>query len=176
MKARYLADVIEIGKAFQRSVRLEKDTERDEGESEYILTSTGARDAQEGRGQSRRFVDRASLDTYRPVWSREIGLCSLSRSIVLLGGAPSKYAFKQLREVEPRLAEKLSGFGLRPTAKRFLPVLLTARCAPAVKCLAEALRNALASLPRQKAGPLIVELSRYCTSADSSARGGHPCV
>lgn len=168
MKARSLSQVIEIGKSFQRSVRLEKDTERDGAESGYILTQTA-------RETLRKVVDSLDDSSTERAWTLTgpYGVGKSAFAVYLarlfcLSGAPSKHAFNQLREIEPRLAEKLSGFGVKPT-KRFLPVLTTARRAPAIKCLAEAFRDALKSLPPRKAQPLIVEFSRVCTSADSSA-------
>ena len=160
--------MIEIGKSFHRSVRLEKDTESDSAESSYILTQTA-------RETLRKVVDSLDDSSTERAWTLTgpYGVGKSAFAVYLarlfcLSGAPSKHAFNQLREIEPQLAEKLSGFGVKPT-KRFLPVLLTARRAPAIKCLAEAFRDALKSLPPRKAEPLVVEFSRVCTSVDSSA-------
>jgi len=171
MKARCLGDVVEIGKSFQRSVRLERDSGGDRGASEYILTPTA-------RETLKKIVDSLEPSSTERSWTltgpygvgKSAFAVYLSR-VLCAGGATAKQALKQLRQVEPRLADKLSAFLAHGNSKQFLPVLLTARRAPAVKCLAEALRDALAALPRRKAGALLLELSQACTSADSSGAG-----
>lgn len=168
MRSRFVSEVIEIKKAFQRSVRLERDTENGGGESTYILTQT----ARETLGK---VVDSLQNSSTERAWTLT-GPYGVGKSafavyltrLLSLDGAQTKQAFKQLRQIEPRLAEKLSEFGVGPK-KRFLPVLLTARRAPAIKCLAEAFRDALGSIPNRKAGSLIAEFSRICSSADSTA-------
>lgn len=139
-------EYLEVARCFQRSVNLEKDYRGSLHNGEYIVTPTaleslhrlaeGLADASPSRAWTITGPYGVGKSAFAVFLTRL--LCSADRSGYL--------AREQLRKAAPDLAAKLDDLEIcRNGAKGYLPILITARRAPAPTCIAEGVVEALKS-------------------------------
>jgi hypothetical protein len=166
-----LSECIEVRGRFRRSIHLEKDFFAASTNGDYIVTPT-AREA------LHRLAEGMRNDSPFRAWTLTgpygVGKSAFAVFLTRLFcdvGKHGQQALRQLEEADPRLADEIRKLGLFGTrSKGFLPVLATARRAPASKCLAESILTAASS---SQSGKLSASV-RNLTEELKIQRNGHP--
>ena len=167
---RALSDCIEIRQRFLRSVNLEKDYEADSQNGDYILTPTAIQIL-------RRVADGLSPSSPYRAWT-VTGPYGVGKSafavfltrVLCQRGSMGTAVWRQLEQADPGLAQDLRSKGYDANgSKGMLPLLLTARRAPAAMCLAEGVQCALSRLKGARARTL----SREADILLKNVRKGH---
>jgi hypothetical protein len=152
---RTLSTCVSIRRQFLRSVNLEKDYQSTSQNTDYIVTPTS-------RQILRRVAEGLSAgSTYRawtitgPYGVGKSAFAVFLTKILCHGVAGSEAARRQLREADSVLAKELSQ--KTGTGKGFVPVVITARRAPAALCLAEGIRDSASWIKATQARSIIAE-------------------
>lgn len=133
-----LAECVQVRGRFRRSTQLEKDFAAASKDRGYILTSTA-------RDTLRRIVDSLKSGNTSGAWTLTgpygVGKSAFAVFLTQLfcGSAEQRLnAIQQVEDVDKALAKRLRELNLFDgSGSAFLPVLATARRAPASKCVAE---------------------------------------
>lgn len=155
-----LDECVEVIGRFRRSINLEKDFGSASQNGDYIITPT-ARDA------LRRLAEGIGSPSPSRAWTLTgpygVGKSAFAVFLTRLFCSSDKQgqqARQHLQEVDPHLAAQLRNTGLfRKNSKGFLPILATARRAPASKCLAEGIVAAASSTHNKKIQSSVRELT-----------------
>jgi hypothetical protein len=142
-----LAERIEVGQRFLRSVSLEKDYPGTDLNGDYIVTPP-AREALQ------RLADGLVSNSPARAWTLTgpygVGKSSFAVFLTRVMCADSthgKAACRELAEADPRLAKRVGEIVAgRNEKKGMLPILVTARRAPASQCIAEGILSSLSSI------------------------------
>ena len=146
-----LSSCIKVGRRYLRSVHLEKDYSVDREGGDYIVTPTA-------REVLHRIADGLEVNASCRAWTLT-GPYGVGKSafgvflsqLLCARGQRWEKARALLRDADPALAQELSELPASdPTQKGMLPVLVTARRAPAPVCLAEGIASALAHCRSRK--------------------------
>jgi hypothetical protein len=166
-----LSEYVEVRGRFRRSIHLEKDFVAAFHNGDYIVTPT-AREAlrrlSEGIGNASPYRAWTLTGPYG------VGKSAFAVFLTHLFCSPGKQGQqtrRQLKDADPHLATQLRALGMFDTrSKGFLPVLATARRAPASKCLAEGIVAAASSMPNKKIRGSVQDLAEVL----KSQRNGQP--
>ena len=152
---RALSTCVSIRRQFLRSVNLEKDYQSTCQNADYIVTPTS-------RQILRRVAEGLSEgSTYRswtitgPYGVGKSAFAVFLTKALCHGVAGSEATRRHLREADPVLAKDL--FQKTGTGKGFVPVVITARRAPAALCLVEGIRDSASWIKASQARPIIAE-------------------
>jgi len=167
---RPISDYVEVTGRFRRSVNLDKDY-RGSQNGDYIVTPTALE-------TMHRLAEGLAQDSPARAWTVTgpygVGKSAFAEFVARLlcsTDAAGAAAREQLRQVDPGLAVELADRGIGENGSRgFLPVLVTARRAPAPQCLAEAI---IASLRMDKNAKL-KSIARKLTSELAETPEGRP--
>ena len=155
-KRTMISDFIRVKGRYKRSANLEKDFYQANQNGEYIVTPTGCevvRRLSEGMGNGSPF--RAWTLT-GPYGAGKSAFAVFLTSLFSSKEGQSRQARYQLGQADPMLSAQLTNSGLIETdTNGFLPILITARRAPASKCLAEGIISAAASIDSGRENPSI---------------------
>lgn len=173
MSGPLLADCIVVPSRFLRSMNLEKDYGSARANGGYIVTPNA-------RAVLRRVAEGLSCNSTYRAWTLTgpygVGKSAFALYLTRLlcdGRASGRLAWRQLQDVDPPLAkelkEKLST--LKGRRRRFLPVLLTARRAPAALCFAQAIQPRLDEMEGEDTTRLASDVRRFIKDV---TRGGQP--
>lgn len=135
---RLIADCLDVTGRFRRSAHLEKDYSNFSQNGEYIITPTT-------REALRRLAEGLPKNSTSRAWTLTgpYGVGKSAFAVFLTRflcseGETGKKARGQIKEADPLLHEQMVDLGMtRGNAKRFLPILITSRRAPAPQCLTE---------------------------------------
>ncbi len=161
-----LADCIEIGGRFLRSVNLEKDFAADMPNGEYVVTPTARQilgqlaDGLESHATGRAWTVTGPFGVGKSAFSVFLTklLCS--------EGPSGTAALRKLKKVDPPLGHKFERIRQRwHDQKPMFPVLLTARRAPASVCLLEAIAAACSEFRGQAFSQLAEKAERLLKTA-----------
>ena len=144
-----LSECIEIRRRFLRSVNLEKDYEAGGQNGDYIVTPTA-------RHILGRISEGLSTESTYRAWTVTgpygVGKSAFAVFLTRLlcqHGAEGIAAWKQLKQADPALAKELATRGRgSKESNGLLPVLFTARRAPASVCLLEGVQSGLSLLKK----------------------------
>ena len=141
---RLINEHLEVARRFTRSVNLERDYRDALQDGEYIVTPTALESLHRlAEGLAASSPSRAWTITGPYGVGKSAFAVFLTRLLCSTGQAGRRVR-EQLRRTDPELAGELEGRDNRPKgAKGFLPVLVTARRAPAPTCIAEGIIAAL---------------------------------
>lgn len=142
--ARPIGDYLEVARRFTRSINLEKDYRGASQNGEYILTPTALESLH-------RLAEGLVNDSPSRAWTITgpygVGKSAFAVFVTRLlcsTGKPGLGARTQLKRTDPELAAELDHRQIcQDGMKGFLPVLITARRAPASTCIAEGIIAAL---------------------------------
>ncbi len=146
---RTLSECIEIRRRFLRSVNLEKDYEAGGQNGDYIVTPTA-------RHILGRISEGLSTESTYRAWTVTgpygVGKSAFAVFLTRLlcqHGAEGIAAWKQLKQADPTLAKELVTKGRESKGSNgMLPVLFTARRAPATVCLLEGIQSGLSLIKK----------------------------
>lgn len=168
---RPLSDYVEVAHRFRRSVNLDKDYRGKQQNGEYVVTSNTV-------GAVRRLAEGFPENSPARAWTIT-GPYGVGKSAFavftahLLCGTDEagSTAREQLRQAAPDVAAALADQGICQNGSHgFLPVLVTARRAPASQCLAEGLIAAL----RAQRSPKLKSVARKLETESAAVPGGTP--
>jgi hypothetical protein len=163
-------EYLEVARCFQRSVNLEKDYRSSQQNGEYIVTPTaleslhrlieGLADGSPSRAWTITGPYGVGKSAFAVFLTRV--LCSANRS--------GSLAREQLSKAAPDLTVKLDDLDIwRNGAKGFVPILITARRAPAPSSIAEGIVEALKSDKSQKLKNIAEKLTASLALATNGA-------
>ncbi len=144
-----LADSIEIGGRFLRSLNLEKDFSADIQNGEYVVTPAA-------RQILRQLAERLEGNSTGRAWTITgpygVGKSSFGVFLTRLlcsEGQPGASAARKLKEVDPLRGHEFERIRKRPSGRKLMfPILVTARRVPASVCLLEAIASACSESKR----------------------------
>jgi len=144
--AQPIGDFIEVGRRFRRSINIEKDYRAALQNGDYIVTPTA-------REVLQRLTEGLGRGAHSRAWTVTgpygVGKSAFAVFLTRLfcsGEETGSTARIQLKKADPQLAIQLSELEVcRDHRKGMLPILVTARRAPAPRCIAEGIISALSS-------------------------------
>ncbi len=139
-----ISDYVEVTSRFRRSVNLEKDYLARAQNGDYIVTPTALETLHRlAEGIAENSPARAWTVT-GPFGVGKSAFAEFTASVLCSPDEAGAAAREQLRQVDPELAVQLADRGICANGSRgFLPVLVTARRAPAPQCIAESIIGTL---------------------------------
>lgn len=166
-----IADYIEIAGQFRRSAHLEKDYRGESQNGEYILTPTALESVSRLKeGLASNSASRAWTIT-GPYGVGKSSFAVFLTRLLCSTGPTALHAEQLIRSSAPDLSAELSALKIwRRGKKRFLPILVTARRAPASVCIAEGITAALLAEPSRK----LRMLGQKLRAVTKSRRDGSP--
>lgn len=168
---RPLSDYVEVAQRFRRSVNLDKDYRTQQQNGEYVVTSNTV-------GALRRLAEGLPTNSPARAWTIT-GPYGVGKSAFAVFAArvlcgtdeTGVIAREQIRQAAPDVAAALTDHGIGQKGNQgFLPVLVTARRAPASQCLAEGLIAAL----RAQRSPKLKSVARKLETESESIPAGTP--
>ena len=161
-----ISDYVEVTSRFRRSVNLEKDYRAGQSNGNYIVTPTALETLH-------RLAEGLAEDSSARAWTvtgpfgvGKSAFGEFAASVFCSHDAPGVTAREQLRQVNPGLLVELADRGIGENGSRgFLPVLLTARRAPAPQCIAEGIIGALRNGRNTKLNAVARKLKREWAEA-----------
>ena len=168
--ARPISEYLEVGRRFRRSVNIEKDYRGTLQNGEYIATPTAL-------GALHRLAEGLEDGSPSRAWTITgpygVGKSAFAVFLTRVLCSTEKHgvaARERLRQTDPELSLELTNLEVcQNGARGFLPVLVTARRAPAPNCIAEGL---VAALKSEKTGKLTTagrSLSRKLKAATNGS-------
>jgi hypothetical protein len=141
---RSISDYVEVTSRFRRSVNLEKDYLVREESGDYIVTPTALETLHRlAEGIAENSPARAWTVT-GPFGVGKSAFAEFTANVLCSPDDAGAATREQLRQVDPELAVQLADRGICTNGSRgFLPVLVTARRAPAAQSIAEGIIRAL---------------------------------
>lgn len=144
--SRPISEYLEVNRRFRRSANLEEDYGRGPQDGDYIVTPTA-------REVLYRLADGLGDGSPSRAWTLTgpygVGKSAFAIFLARLlcsGDEKGISARNRLAQADPRLAVELDGLGVcKDGGKGMLPVLVTARRAPASRCVAQGIVSALKS-------------------------------
>lgn len=141
-----IGEYIEVGRRFRRSVNIEKDYRGTLQNGDYIVTPTA-------REVLHRLAEGLANGSHARAWTVTgpygVGKSAFAVFLTRLfcsGEETGAMARGHLKKVDPKLSVQLGELGVcRDNGKGMLPILVTARRAPAPRCIAEGIVSALSS-------------------------------
>ncbi len=150
--ARPISEYLEVARRFRRSVNIERDFRSAVQNGDYIVTPTALEALHRlAEGLEDGSPSRAWTIT-GPYGVGKSAFAVFLTRVFCSTGAQGAAARERLRQTDPELSVELADLEVcHDGEKGFLPVLVTARRAPAPNCIAEGIVAALKSDKRQEA-------------------------
>lgn len=168
--AHSISDYLEVARCFQRSVNLEKDYRGLLQNSEYIVTPTALESLHRlAEGLADDVSSRAWTIT-GPYGVGKSAFAVFLTHLLCSAGLSGFSARKQLSNTAPDLVVKLEDLEIfQDGARGYLPILITARRAPASSCIAEGIIEALKSDKSKKLKKIAGKLNASLDLATNGA-------